>query len=66
MQAMTLAQKMEERGKLYELVIYAKDEHPIFRNMEDRLNRTIDWFKNVRRISISHPRGSHQKLQKIA
>jgi dienelactone hydrolase len=55
MQAMTLAQKLEERGKLYELVIYAKDEHPIFRNMEDRLNRTIDWFKNVRRISIAQP-----------
>jgi dienelactone hydrolase len=54
-QAMALAQKLEEHGRLYELVIYAKDEHPIFRNMEDRLNRTIDWFKRVRRISISQP-----------
>lgn len=54
-QAMALAQKMDDAGKLYELIIYAKDDHPISINAEDRLRRTVDWFKNVRRISISQP-----------
>lgn len=49
---MTFAQKLDEQGKLYELVIYAKDDHPVSRNQEDRLRRTVDWFKNVRTISI--------------
>ncbi|HKQ99436.1 MAG TPA: prolyl oligopeptidase family serine peptidase [Pyrinomonadaceae bacterium] len=49
---MTFARKLEEQGKLYELVIYAKDDHPVSQNAEDRLRRTIDWFKNVRTISI--------------
>jgi dienelactone hydrolase len=54
-QAMALAQKMDEAGKLYELIIYAKDDHPVSLNAEDRLRRTIDWFKNARRISIAQP-----------
>lgn len=49
---MTFAQKLQEQGKLYELVIYAKDDHPVSNNVEDRLRRTVDWFKNVRTISI--------------
>ncbi len=49
---MTFAQKLDEQGKLYELVIYAKDDHPVSRNAEDRLRRTVDWFKNVRTLSI--------------
>ena len=49
---MTFAQKLQEQGKLYELVIYAKDGHAVSINAEDRLRRTIDWFKNVRTISI--------------
>jgi dienelactone hydrolase len=49
---MAFAQKLQEHGKLYELVIYAKDNHPVVDNTEDRLRRTIDWFKNVRTISI--------------
>lgn len=54
-QAMALAQKMDDAGKLYELIIYAKDDHPVSINAEDRLRRTLDWFKNVRRISIAQP-----------
>ncbi|MDX6696289.1 MAG: hypothetical protein QOF02_3892 [Blastocatellia bacterium] len=52
-QAMALAQKLQELGHVYELVIYAKDDHPISLNAEDRLSRTIDWFKNVRTMSIA-------------
>lgn len=53
--AINLAAKLEAAGKLYELVIYAKDDHPISLNSEDRLRRTVDWFKNVRTISIAQP-----------
>jgi dienelactone hydrolase len=54
-QTLALAQKLQELGKIYELVIYAKDDHPISLNAEDRLNRTIDWFKHVRTMSIAQP-----------
>jgi dienelactone hydrolase len=56
-QAMALAQRMEEAGKLYELIIYAKDDHPVSHNAEDRLRKTIDWFRNVRAMSIAQPLG---------
>ncbi|MDT4898272.1 MAG: hypothetical protein QOH25_3349 [Acidobacteriota bacterium] len=54
---MTFAQKLEEQGKLYELVIYAKDDHAVSQNAEDRLQRTIDWFKHVRTLSIGQAIG---------
>lgn len=49
---MTFAQKLQAQGKVYELVIYAKDDHGVSENVEDRLRRTIDWFKHVRTIPI--------------
>jgi tetratricopeptide (TPR) repeat protein len=49
--SLTLAQKLEELGKTYELVVYQGDNHPIILNREDRLRRTIDWFKNPRAFS---------------
>src|SRR5437764_91418 len=54
-QAMELAEKMDEAGNLYEMIIYAKDDHPVTLNAEDRMRRTLDWFKNVRTISIAQP-----------
>ena len=51
---MTFAQKLEELGKVYELVIYARDDHAVSQNAEDRMRRTIDWFKNVRTMPIVH------------
>ena len=51
--AINLAQKLEEQGKTYELVVYAKDNHGVFLNAEDRLRRTVDWFKNVRTMSVA-------------
>src|SRR5215210_7495913 len=44
-QALELARKMEEAGNLYGLVVYARDDHFITRNTEDRLRRAIEWFK---------------------
>jgi dienelactone hydrolase len=54
-QAWKLAEKLDELGGLYELIIYARDDHEVSRNAEDRLRRTIDWFKNVRQLSIAQP-----------
>ena len=53
--AIELARKMEESGNLYELVVYARDDHFVTRNHEDRLRRTVDWFKNPRLNSINTP-----------
>ena len=54
-QAWKLAERLGELSALYELIIYARDDHEVSRNAEDRLRRTIDWFKNVRRLSIAQP-----------
>ncbi len=54
-QAWKLAEKLDELGSVYELVVYARDDHAVNRNAEDRLRRTIDWFKNVRQLSIRQP-----------
>jgi dienelactone hydrolase len=51
-QTIVYAQKLEEAGKLYELTIYAKDDHEVSQNREERIRRTIDWFKNPRAMSI--------------
>jgi tetratricopeptide (TPR) repeat protein len=65
-EAMALAQKMDDAGKLYELVIYAKDNHPVLFNAEDRLRRTIDWFKNPRTLSIAQALERTIKEQGVA
>lgn len=53
--AWQLAEKLDELGGLYELIVYARDDHAVNRNAEDRLRRTIDWFTNVRKMSIAQP-----------
>lgn len=58
-QAQALAQKLHELGKIYELVVYAKDDHPVSANTEHRLNRTLDWFKHVRTMPVA------QALRKV-
>jgi len=52
-QILAFAQKLDALGKIYELVVYAKDDHPVSLNREDRLRKTIDWFKNPRTIPVS-------------
>jgi dienelactone hydrolase len=53
--ALELARKMEEAGNLYELVVYARDDHFVTRNAEDRLRRTVEWFKRPPVNSITSP-----------
>ena len=44
-QSLALAQKLQNLGKTYELVIYAADGHGLRRNQLDRDRRAIAWFK---------------------
>jgi len=52
-QPLRLAAKLDEAGKLFELVIYANDDHPVSRHREERISKTIDWFQNPRKFSIA-------------
>ena len=48
-----LAEKLAEADKLFELILYANDDHPVSRHSEERLQKTIEWFQNPRKVSIS-------------
>lgn len=52
-QALALAQKLEAFEKTYELVLYAGDDHAVTRHREERLRKTIEWFKNPPRPSVA-------------
>jgi dipeptidyl aminopeptidase/acylaminoacyl peptidase len=43
--ALALAQKLQELGKTYELIIYAGDDHGLSLNAADSDRRIIGWFK---------------------
>jgi dipeptidyl aminopeptidase/acylaminoacyl peptidase len=42
--ALNMAQRIQELGKTYELVIYGNDNHILSRNKDDRDRRAIAWF----------------------
>ena len=44
-QSLNLAQRLQKLGKLYELVVYAEDNHILSKNQEDRDRRAVGWFK---------------------
>jgi dipeptidyl aminopeptidase/acylaminoacyl peptidase len=44
-QSLTLAQQLQKLGRVYELLVYAEDNHILSRNQEDRDRRTTVWFK---------------------
>ncbi|HKO96589.1 MAG TPA: prolyl oligopeptidase family serine peptidase [Pyrinomonadaceae bacterium] len=44
-QSLTLAQQLQKSGKVYELIVYAEDNHILSRNQEDRDRRALLWFK---------------------
>jgi dipeptidyl aminopeptidase/acylaminoacyl peptidase len=43
--ALALAQRLQEHGKEYELVVYSNDGHSLPRNRQDRNRRIVDWFR---------------------
>ena len=44
-QSLAIAQRLQDLGKNYELIIYAQDGHILSRNLEDRDRRAVGWFK---------------------
>ncbi len=44
-QALALAQRLQERRKTYELLVYAGDSHGLLLNREDSEKRIVDWFR---------------------
>jgi dipeptidyl aminopeptidase/acylaminoacyl peptidase len=50
-QALTFAQKLQERHKTYELIIYAGDSHGLVVNRLESEKRIIDWFKRYLRTT---------------
>jgi dipeptidyl aminopeptidase/acylaminoacyl peptidase len=44
-QSLNLAQRLQKLGRVYELVVYAEDNHFLSRNHEDRDRRAVGWFK---------------------
>ena len=45
MQSLNMAQRLQKAGKVYELIVYAGDNHILARNQEDRDRRAVRWFK---------------------
>ncbi|HVF44754.1 MAG TPA: prolyl oligopeptidase family serine peptidase [Pyrinomonadaceae bacterium] len=44
-QSLSLAQRLQKLGRVYELVVYAGDNHILSDNMEDRDRRAVGWFR---------------------
>ncbi|HWT02974.1 MAG TPA: prolyl oligopeptidase family serine peptidase [Pyrinomonadaceae bacterium] len=44
-QSLNMAQRLQKAGKVYELLVYAGDNHILARNQEDRDQRAVRWFK---------------------
>ncbi len=44
-QALAFAQKLQEKKKTYELVVYANDDHHVSSNRRDADTRIVEWFK---------------------
>jgi dipeptidyl aminopeptidase/acylaminoacyl peptidase len=44
-QSLSLAQRLQQLGKVYELIVYAGDNHILSNNKEDRDRRAVSWFK---------------------
>ncbi len=42
---LNMAQKLQEFGKTYELIVYAGDEHDLALNRADADRRIVEWFK---------------------
>lgn len=43
--SLNLARRLQKLGSVYELVVYAEDNHILSKNKEDRDRRAVGWFK---------------------
>jgi dienelactone hydrolase len=46
-----LAAKLAEKDGIYEVHIYAREDHALFRHTDEVFERSLDWFRNVRKRS---------------
>ncbi len=46
-QALRMAEALQEKGKVYALRIYEHDGHPLPQNRDDRNRMIVDWFNRV-------------------
>jgi dipeptidyl aminopeptidase/acylaminoacyl peptidase len=44
-QSLALAEQLQKLGRVYELIVYAEDNHSLSKNQEDRDRQAINWFK---------------------
>ena len=44
-ETLVFAQKLQQAGKSYELVIYADDDHSLSLNKDDSYRRIVNWFR---------------------
>jgi dipeptidyl aminopeptidase/acylaminoacyl peptidase len=44
-QSLALAQRLQQLGQPYELVVYAGDDHGLNGHREDAQRRTLNWFR---------------------
>ncbi len=47
--SLNLAQRLQKAGKVYELLVYAGDNHILAQNQEDRDRRAVRWFRKYLR-----------------
>jgi dipeptidyl aminopeptidase/acylaminoacyl peptidase len=50
-QSLNLAQRLQKAGKVYELLVYAGDNHILAQNQEDRDRRAVRWFRKYLNVS---------------
>jgi dipeptidyl aminopeptidase/acylaminoacyl peptidase len=44
-ETLVFAQKLQQAGKTYELVVYSDDDHGINANRDDGYRRIVSWFR---------------------
>lgn len=54
-QSLALAEQLQKLGRVYELIVYAEDNHYLARNQEDRDRRAINWFKHYLKKASADP-----------
>jgi dipeptidyl aminopeptidase/acylaminoacyl peptidase len=54
-QSLALAEQLQKLDRVYELIVYAEDNHYLARNQEDRDRRAINWFKRYLKKSVVDP-----------
>ena len=44
-QALTFAQRLQSLGKVYELILYTRDDHGLSFHRDEKDKKIIEWFR---------------------